>query len=367
VNPALTVHYPGGSYPIYIGCGLLQHLDALLDPFLERDSRHALVTDQTVGNLYSRTVTERCSADLCCQIVPDGEASKSFESYRQILEALLETGLDRQSSLIALGGGVPGDLGGFVAATFLRGIRYVQIPTTLLAQVDSSVGGKTGINLPRAKNSVGAFWQPQAVLIDPDVLRTLASREYTSGLAEVVKYGVIMDEDFFGWLESQATAIRQCDPAVLQAVIQRCCELKARIVAEDERETTGRRAILNYGHTFGHAIEAVFGYGSFPHGHAVAMGMQAAACLGQQLGTVDEVFVERQSRLLAALDIPRTFPAGRHEELWQAMQHDKKAASGQVRFIIPAGLGEVRLMTGIDRSQVLQAMQQASRRDAAAG
>lgn len=360
MNPALTVKHRTGSYPIYIGIGLIERCGELLGEILT-DSKNVIITDQNVYGLYhQRLLNSLASDDIYCHICPVGEASKSFSRLELILQELLNAGVDRKSTVIALGGGVPGDLAGFVAATYMRGLNFVQVPTTLLAQVDSSVGGKTGINLPNAKNSVGAFWQPRAVIIDPAVLKTLDKKEYTSGLAEVVKYGVIMDEDFFAFLESNAEAINNLDMPILETVITRCCQLKAQIVEEDERETRGRRAILNYGHTFGHAIESVFGYGTYPHGHAVAMGMQAAAHLAALLGRVEESFLVRQNNLLSALNLPICFPVERHEELYAAMQHDKKAVSGKVAFIMPDTIGHVDLVNSIEHKMIMKSMAAAS-------
>ena len=333
-----------------------EHCSELLGSWLNPDSKHAFITDEKVNELYGQAFARSLPLDVHCHACAVGESSKSFANYEAILNELLAAGLDRQSTVIAFGGGVPGDLAGFVAASYMRGINFVQIPTTLLAQVDSSVGGKTGINMPHAKNSVGAFWQPAVVVVDPEFLRTLDEKEFTSGLAEVVKYGVIMDETLFGFLEENARAITALDMATLESVIRRCCELKARVVEDDERETSGLRAILNYGHTFGHAIEAVFGYGTVPHGHAVAMGMHAAALLAKRLNRVDDEFVERQSSLLSRLQIPHAFPRQRHEELADAMKKDKKAVTGDVRFVLPTRIGHVDLVSSVDRALVLESM-----------
>ncbi len=360
MTPSLTVHHQSGSYPIFIGGDLLQRSNQVLADWLDPHSLHAVITDDTVDRLYTQDWLRKWGSAIHAIAVPVGEASKSLDCFAGVMDELLRAGLDRQSTVIALGGGVPGDLAGFAAATFMRGVNFLQIPTTLLAQVDSSVGGKTGLNLKGCKNSVGVFWQPQAVLIDPAVLSTLEHREFTSGLAEVVKYGVILDPEFFHFLECQTPAIRARDPAILQAMIQRCCELKAQVVQADERETRGQRAILNYGHTFGHAIESVFGYGCIPHGHAVAMGMHAAAKLAQTLGRVDAAFVTRQKDLLDALEIPTTFPQERHAELIMAMRHDKKSQAGETRFILPGGLGTVELVSGVENSLVHQAMEEAA-------
>jgi 3-dehydroquinate synthase len=263
---------------------------------------------------------------------------------------------DRKSMVIAVGGGVVGDLAGFIAATYARGLTFVQIPTTLLAQVDSSVGGKVGINLPAAKNIVGAFWQPAGVLIDLDCLRTLPQREYVSGLAEVVKYGVSLDQDFFDFLEKNKAGLLARDPQVLEHVVARSCQLKASIVEQDEREQTGRRAVLNYGHTFCHAIETTTGYDRFLHGEAVAIGMVCAAGLAQRLGRFSVEASRRQTALLEALQLPTRASGLDVEQMLAAMQHDKKAEYGQLRFVLPTQLGQADVVGGIPLPVVREAI-----------
>jgi 3-dehydroquinate synthase len=259
--------------------------------------------------------------------------------------------------VVAVGGGVIGDLAGFVAATFARGLRFCQIPTTLLAQVDSSVGGKTGINLPGAKNMVGAFWQPALVVIDTQTLNTLPAREYVSGLAEVVKYGVALDAPFFAYLEEHIESLLLRDPLVLRTVIARCCELKARVVESDERETSGARAVLNYGHTFAHALEAVTGYGQLLHGEAVSIGMVCAARLAEHIGRIRGPLMERQQQLLSALQLPTVLPAVSAEAMLQAMAHDKKVEHGRLRFVLPDSLGHVETVDNVTPDQVLHVLQ----------
>ncbi len=253
-------------------------------------------------------------------------------------------------------GGVVGDLAGFAAASYARGLRLVQIPTTLLAQVDSSVGGKTGINLPRGKNMVGAFWQPSLVVIDSDVLNTLPERMYVSGIAEIIKYGVIEDANFFGWLETHAEELVQRDPEAVRYAVARSCQIKADVVADDERETTGRRAILNYGHTFAHAIEATAGYGAFLHGEAVAIGMTMAARLACSLGMVDQKFVDRQTALIKACGLPTEWSAAEPEAMIAAMRTDKKVAHATLRFILPDRIGHVTLLPVNDLAAITAAM-----------
>jgi len=270
---------------------------------------------------------------------------------------MLSEGTDRQSIVLAIGGGVVGDLAGFVAATFTRGLPFFQIPTTLLAQVDSSVGGKVGINLPGAKNMVGAFWQPEGVLIDVDVLATLPDREYRAGLGEVVKYGVILDADFFAYLEQNTATLNAKDPAALRHIVERCCRLKADVVEADERETTGLRAVLNYGHTFAHAFEAAGNYGEMLHGEAVSIGMMCAARLAKRMNRVDEAFVERQFALLEALKLPTATPDYDGEDLLALMRHDKKVDNGQLRFVLPDRMGHVELVKEVRVEDVLVSLQ----------
>jgi 3-dehydroquinate synthase len=289
-------------------------------------------------------------------VVEAGEASKSIDVAAELWQKLLDLGADRRSAIVAVGGGVIGDLAGFVAATFARGLPFFQIPTTLLAQVDSSVGGKVGVNLPAAKNMVGAFWQPRGVLIDVATLATLPDREYRSGLAEVVKYGVILDAAFFEFLEASIPKLDARDAETLIIVIQRCCQLKADIVEADERETTGSRAALNYGHTFAHAIEATSGYGQYLHGEAVAIGMLCASRLAARIGRIDRTMTERQRKLLVALGLPIEMPPTDPDRLLRAMMHDKKVEHGRLRFVLPTKMGHVELVGDIDEDQVRAAM-----------
>lgn len=346
------------SYDIEIGSGNL----ARVAPFVtsRRSVTHAVViTDSHVRDLYAdRVATSLSVAGIRTDLltIPAGEAHKSLESASSLWNELVSCRADRKSLVIAVGGGVIGDLAGFVAATFARGLPFFQIPTTLLAHVDSSVGGKVGINLPTAKNLVGAFWQPQGVLIDTATLSTLPQREFLAGLAEVVKYGVILDETFFAYLEAQREPLLQRQPDVMRYVIARCCQLKADVVEQDEREETGLRAVLNYGHTFCHAIETVSGYGRWLHGEAVAIGMRCAAVLARNLGRVDGAFCERQQRLLVQLGLPVTVTDGTDEDLIAAMQRDKKTEHGKLRFVLPDRLGHVELVGGVDSGQVRAAL-----------
>jgi 3-dehydroquinate synthase len=331
------------SYAIEIEAGLQKKLASLLDRWIA-DEHVILVTDDVVGPLYLEDAVEQLNsaarrADPI--IVPTGEQSKSVATCDQLWQKMVDLRTDRKSVVIALGGGVVGDLAGFLAASFARGLRFIQIPTTLLAQVDSSVGGKVGINLPQAKNMVGAFWQPETVLIDPLVLATLDVANYRAGMAEVIKYGLIMDKPLFEFLELSTDAVNRRDPETLTKIIAWCCQCKATVVEEDERETSGRRAILNYGHTYGHAIEAVFGYGEYLHGQAISIGMTCAGRLARNLGMVDQAFLDRQTRLFQAVGLPVDCPASRHDELLASMKHDKKVSRGKLMLILPTAIGTV--------------------------
>jgi len=276
--------------------------------------------------------------------VASGETSKSIEMLGKLWDWMLASGTDRRTVLVAIGGGVVGDLAGFAAASYARGIRLVQIPTTLLSMVDSSVGGKTGVNLAGGKNMVGAFWQPSLVVIDTATLDSLDDRTYRSGLGEVVKYGVIEDADFFAWLEENADALLRRDPLAVAHAISRSCRIKAAVVADDERETSGRRAILNYGHTFAHAIEATAGYGSMLHGEAVAIGMAMAGRLAHSLGRVDDDFVSRQDALMAACGLPTRWADADPEQMLPVMKTDKKVAHASLRFVLPTRIGHVEMV-----------------------
>ena len=346
------------SYDIQIGSDNLSSIGSLVAG-LDDVSHAILITDSNVRELYGETTKKSlANADLQVDIitVPAGEASKSTAVTEELWKQLLSLGADRKTVIVALGGGVVGDLAGFVAASYGRGIRFVQIPTTLLATVDSSVGGKVGINLPGAKNMVGAFWQPQAVQIDVNVLQSLPARDYHAGLAEVVKYGVIQDEDFFNRLENNVGLILDRDPEFMRDVIARCCELKAHVVENDERETTGLRAILNYGHTFCHAIEACTGYGTYMHGEAVSIGMLCASRLAESLGRITENDTARQRELLLQLNLPIDLPQDiEREPLVDAMKRDKKTEHGKIRFILPTRIGHVELVDGVDDALALAA------------
>ena len=339
----VDVNLDARSYSIEIAPGNLEQLAILLQPFLQNE--HVIVvTDDNVEKHYLAAVIKRIGSiatRIDSIVVPHGEPSKSVSSCDGLWQKMVQLGTDRKSYVVALGGGVVGDLAGFLAATYGRGLKFIQIPTSLLAQVDSSVGGKVGINLPQAKNMVGAFWQPEAVVIDPLVLKTLDEPNYCAGMAEVIKYGLIMDLPLFEFLESCVEKIKARDSQTLTEIISWCCQCKATVVEEDEKETSGRRAILNYGHTFGHAIEAVFGYGEFLHGQAISIGMTCAGRLARNMGRVDQAFLDRQTKLFTDVGLPVICPSARHDELVEAMKHDKKVARGKLVLILPTKIGHV--------------------------
>jgi 3-dehydroquinate synthase len=336
-------------YPIRVGAHLLDDggwRDALR-------GRHALVvTDDHVAPLYLARVQGALGALAHDAIVlPAGESAKTLDGTARVLEALARLGASRDAAVIALGGGVGGDLAGFAAATWMRGIDFVQIPTTLLAMVDSSVGGKTGVNIAAGKNLVGAFHQPRAVFIDTATLATLPKREYAAGLAEVVKYGAIGDADFFAWLEANADALDAQDDDALAEAIGFSCRYKAGVVARDEREQ-GERALLNFGHTFGHALEAERGYGDLLHGEAVAIGMVLAAKLSAQLGRAPAGDADRLARLLSRFGLPVAAPPADASALLARMRLDKKNVSGRLRLILWRGIGKAEIVPDVDEASV---------------
>jgi 3-dehydroquinate synthase len=336
----LNVSLGARSYPIYIGSGLLGRAELLVDKL--KTPRVAVVTNETVARYYLQTLTDAlhgAGVTVTPVVLPDGEEYKNWQTLNLIFDALLESRCDRSTTVVALGGGVVGDMAGFAAACYQRGVPFIQIPTTLLAQVDSSVGGKTGINHPLGKNMIGAFHQPRAVIADTDTLKTLPDRELKAGIAEVVKYGLIRDLPFFEWLEANMERLLARDGAALTHAIECSCANKADVVAEDETES-GVRALLNLGHTFGHAIEAGLGYGMWLHGEAVAAGMAMAADLSRRLGWLSRGEVERIRALLERAGLPVTGPrlgAARYLEL---MSLDKKVASGRLRLILLRAIGQ---------------------------
>lgn len=341
----LTVELDDRAYPIHIGQALLARTDLIL-PHLKR-KQVAVVTNTTVAPLYLEKFVAPLKAagvSVLPIVLPDGEQYKNAETLNTIYDALLEHRCERNTTLVALGGGVIGDMTGYAAATFLRGVPFIQVPTTLLSQVDSSVGGKTGINHPRGKNMIGAFYQPQVVLADTETLNTLPDRELSAGLAEIIKYGLIRDPEFFEWLETNMPGLVARDPKALAYAIHRSCANKAAVVAADERES-GERALLNLGHTFGHAIENGMGYGVWLHGEAVAAGTMMAADLSRRMGWLSEADVNRAERLFKAAKLPTKAPALGVDTYLDLMGLDKKVADGKIRFILLQAIGKA-VMTG---------------------
>jgi len=338
------------SYDIMIQAGILQKANEALETFCVKRSV-LLVTDSNVDPLYS----DKVEGDYAKFIFPAGEKHKNINTISDICRKAVEAGLDRKSIILALGGGVCGDMAGFAAAVYMRGIDFIQIPTTLLAMVDSSVGGKTGVDLAEGKNLVGAFWQPQLVLIDPETLKTLPKEEVCNGLAEVVKYGMIYDWGFLQLLEKNIDALNNLDMDFYTEMIKRCCEIKAEVVAQDEREN-GLRAILNYGHTFGHAVELLSNF-EIAHGAAVSIGMAVAVELGVMTERIPEGYAERQNALLKKIGLPIRIPAGFDaEKIYGAMLHDKKTVGSKVKLILPSGDGAVSIVDDVDKDLIILAI-----------
>jgi 3-dehydroquinate synthase len=347
-HKTITVNLGERSYPIIVGNGLLDGgFD--LSGFVAGDDC-LIVSNVTVAPLYRDRVLANLAGKKVTAIeLPDGEAYKNVGTMQTVLDGLIETGANRDTTIIALGGGVVGDITGFAAACYMRGVAFIQIPTTLLAQVDSSVGGKTGVNHPEGKNLIGAFHQPQVVMIETDTLATLPERELKAGLAEVIKYGAICDLDFLDWLENNMQALLDKRPEMLAHAIQRSCELKAEVVAEDEREA-GRRAILNFGHTFGHAIEHCRGYGDWLHGEAVAAGMIMAA----ELSDIAASDVARLRTLIAAAGLPIEPPAIAADDWMRAMGMDKKIQQKKLRFVLLKKLGDAYITESYNAERLKQ-------------
>ncbi|MET4697331.1 3-dehydroquinate synthase [Constrictibacter sp. MBR-5] len=357
VHPVETVRVELGdrSYDILVGAGLIEGAGPLIAPRLRRP-RAIVVTDETVARFHLAPLQASLeAAGIRCDsvVVPPGEATKAFDRLSGVLDAILDAGIDRDSTVIALGGGVVGDLAGFAASIVLRGIGFIQVPTTLLSQVDSSVGGKTGINTRHGKNLIGTFYQPGLVLADTGVLSTLPRRERLAGYAEVVKYGLIDDPAFFEWLETNGPAVVDCDPAAMRRAVVTSCRAKAAIVARDEHET-GDRQLLNLGHTFGHAFEAEAGYGGdLLHGEAVSLGMVLAFDMSVRLGLCSGQDAVRVRRHLESVGLPVRPPAGHSvEALLRRMQKDKKARGGRVTFILARGIGRSFVARDVDLAAV---------------
>ena len=344
----ITVNLGDRSYPIVIGAGLL---DGGFDLSKFVNGQDCLiVSNEIVASLYRDRILPNLAGKAVTTIdLPDGESYKSVASLQAVIDRLVESGANRDTTVIALGGGVVGDIAGFAAACYMRGVAFIQVPTTLLAQVDASVGGKTGVNHPEGKNLIGAFHQPQVVMIDTDTLKSLPDRELKAGLAEVIKYGVICDIEFFAWLEDNMQALLEKEPPALARAIQRSCELKATVVAEDEHES-GHRVILNFGHTFGHAIENCQGYGEWLHGEAVASGMIMAA----ELSGIGDGDVERLRVLLQKTGLPVSPPAIDGQDWLRTMGMDKKVKQKQLRFVLLRALGDAYLATSYDKDKLQQ-------------
>ena len=348
---ALRIDLGARSYPILIGTDILDQASSWDN--LPEDAQALIVSNTTVAPLYAARLQQVLAGrfrQVLCVELPDGEQHKTWQSLNRIFDALLEHQCDRKTVLFALGGGVVGDITGFAAACYMRGVPFVQVPTTLLAQVDSSVGGKTAINHPLGKNMIGAFYQPRRVVCDMATLATLPEREFSAGLAEIIKYGPIADMEFFDWLEQNMQALRARQHDVMRVAVQRSCEITAWVVAQDE-QAGGMRAILNFGHTFAHAIEAGLGFGTWLHGEAVGCGLVMAVHLSQQLGLVDAAFVNRTRRLVQAAGLPVQAPMlstdeSTNTQAWlQHMRVDKKAEAGQIRFVVLAHPGQAALVS----------------------
>jgi 3-dehydroquinate synthase len=352
----LKVELGARAYPIHIGQSLLGNAELIL-PHLKRKSV-AIISNTTVAPLYMAKLAEplrNAGVSVIEIILPDGEAYKNGESLNLIYDALLKNRCERSTTLIALGGGVIGDLSGYAAATYLRGVPFIQIPTTLLSQVDSSVGGKTGINHPLGKNMIGAFYQPQLVLADIDTLNTLPARVLSAGLAEVIKYGLIRDADFFNWLETNMQKLVDLDSTAISYAIYRSCQNKAEVVAADEHET-GERALLNLGHTFGHAIENAMGYGVWLHGEAVAAGTMLAADLSRRMGWLNDAEIQRMQAIHQAANLPTQSPALGMARYLDLMGLDKKVQDGKIRLILQQGIGKSVVTSDYDADLLKQTL-----------
>lgn len=356
IKKELELILPGTHYPILIGEGLYSKFETF---GIDKGQRVFIVTNCDIASLYLSTLIQTLQSnevELDYLVLPSGEEGKSLTNWHQILTSLLEKQHNRHSFLFALGGGVVGDLTGFAAATFHRGIRYIQLPTTLLSQVDSSVGGKTGMNHPLGKNMIGAFHQPTRVIIDIATLKTLNQREFSAGLAEVIKYGIILDHHFFSWLERNIEKLLAREPEALVHCIERCCELKTQIIRQDEREN-GIRAVLNFGHTFGHAIEVLMGYGNWLHGEAVATGMLMAAQASKLVGLLQDVDIQRMQSLIQRAGLPITRPKIlASSEYLVAMKHDKKRHSSSIRLVLISSIGQAVIKEIHDEKLLLDAI-----------
>lgn len=365
----IQVYLGPRTYEIAIGDSLLGEAERYLSVWKEKlsfastsSAKALIVTDRNVQSPHAEQVQKSLSQNgwqVELVVLEAGEASKNISVVTGMYDHLVNMQADRQTLVVAVGGGVIGDSAGFLAATYARGIPFVQIPTTLLSMVDSSVGGKVGVNLPQAKNLVGAFYQPLGVLIDTETLKTLPEREYISGLAEVIKYGVILDESFFRYLEENVTGLNERESTVMKHVIARSCRLKADVVEQDEHERTGLRAVLNYGHTFAHAFEALAGYGELLHGEAVSIGMVYASRLAEKLGRIGAEETARQVNLFKSVGLPVELPKGCQfsaDDILQKMLLDKKTVGGELRFILPTEIGHVETVKGVPEETVREVL-----------
>ena len=356
----VTVGLGARTYPIHIGEGLLTRADLFLPHLQQR--KVSVVTNTRVASLYLEkfsAMLRSAGVKVVPVVLPDGEEHKNWQTLNSIFDALLSNRCERKSTIIALGGGVVGDLAGFAAASYLRGVPFMQVPTTLLAQVDSSVGGKTAINHPLGKNMIGAFYQPRMVLADTSVLDTLPARELAAGLAEVIKYGLIMDAPFLEWLEANMGNLNKRDPSALAYAVARSCENKATVVAADERES-GERALLNLGHTFGHAIEAGLGFGTWLHGEAVAAGTVLAARLSKRMGLLTADELERLVRLFARAGLPIEAPSLGQDRYLELMGHDKKVENGKLRLVLLKSLGKAFMTSDFDLRDLREILPEAA-------
>ncbi|MCP4181340.1 MAG: 3-dehydroquinate synthase [bacterium] len=355
----INVGLQNNSYDIFIGDELLSNLEDKINSFI-KNKKCFIITDSNVDNYYGDFFLNKLSGFTDYQIIkysfPAGEQNKTLKTVEDIYHYAFSKGLDRSSVIIALGGGVCGDMAGFTAATFMRGIDFIQIPTSLLAMVDSSVGGKTGVDMPEGKNLVGVFLQPKTVLIDPNTLKTLPVREIRGGLAEIIKYGMIIDLKLFEYIESNIEKINSLDTDVISELIAWCCKIKADIVAKDEKEHS-LRAILNFGHTFGHAIETVSGYEKYIHGEGIAIGMLMACRLAVTLGMIEKNIEERLKHLFIQFSLPVKSPGISPDDILKAMYNDKKVRNNNINFILPyKKIGKVEIVDSIDNKLVLEAV-----------
>jgi 3-dehydroquinate synthase len=355
----IVVDLADRSYPVYVGAGLLRETGRLMRDHLMQAGRCAVVTSPPINEIYGETISaslEEAGFESSVCLVPDGEEAKTWSTAEALIGGLLDAGLDRSSVVVALGGGAVGDVAGFASSIFLRGVRFVQVPTTLLAQVDSSIGGKTAVNHPRGKNLIGSFYQPSLVVSDPELVSTLPRRELLSGLGEVVKHGVIADLPLFNFTERNAERLIEADPEALAHVVQRSVTMKRELVALDERDSKGARAVLNYGHTLGHALETLTRH-ELRHGEAVAHGMVYASRLAIRFTLMGEEEAGRQRSLLEVLGFDLEPPQVGRSSLLEAMHRDKKAEGGSIRFILPTGIGTQPVLKAIQDDVISQELE----------